>query len=107
LISASLAIIDGEVVRPQVARSNKSPPFLLAFCAGARRAEQAGRSYGSAKMQSEIYHSENGDRWFLCRDSDALVYIEHKASLSSGGKVTTIELGISLVREGLAPSIRH
>jgi hypothetical protein len=43
-------------------------------------------------MQSEIYYSENGDRWFLCRDGDARVYIEHKANLASGGKVTQIEL---------------
>lgn len=41
----------------------------------------------------EVYHSENGDRWFLCRNDDGQVYIEHKANLSSGGKVTIIELG--------------
>ena len=44
-------------------------------------------------MQKEIYHSENGDRWFLCRNDDGRVYIEHKANPSSGGKVTIIELG--------------
>jgi hypothetical protein len=43
-------------------------------------------------MQSEIYHSENGDRWFLCKYSDTHVYIEHKANLASGGKITEIEL---------------
>jgi hypothetical protein len=43
-------------------------------------------------MQSEIYHSENGDRWFLCKDGDTRVYIEHKANLASGGRVTEIEL---------------
>jgi hypothetical protein len=48
-------------------------------------------------MQKEIYHSENGDRWFLCRN----VYIEHKANPSSGGKVTIIELG-DFLRKGRA-----
>jgi hypothetical protein len=43
-------------------------------------------------MQSEIYHSENGDRWFLCKDGDTRVYIKHKANLASGGKITEIEL---------------
>src|ERR1700719_2586981 len=49
-----------------------------------------------AKMsdrQREIYHSENGDRWFLSRDDDGRAFILHKANLSSGGKVTSIELG--------------
>jgi hypothetical protein len=46
-------------------------------------------------MQREIYCSENGDRWFLCRNN-AHVYIEHQANPSSGGKMTIIELGDSL-----------
>ena len=24
--------------------------------------------------QREIYHSENGDKWFLCRDDDGRVF---------------------------------
>ena len=43
--------------------------------------------------QREIYHSENGDRWFLGRDNDSRAFILHKANLSSGGKVSVIELG--------------
>jgi hypothetical protein len=43
-------------------------------------------------MQSQIYESENGDRWFLCRDSDTRLYIKHEANLASGGTVTSIEL---------------
>jgi hypothetical protein len=43
--------------------------------------------------QREIYHSENGDRWLLSRDDDGRAFIVHKANLSSGGKVTPIELG--------------
>jgi hypothetical protein len=42
--------------------------------------------------QREIYHSENGDRWLLSRDDDGRAFILHKANLSSGGKVTSIEL---------------
>jgi hypothetical protein len=43
--------------------------------------------------QREIYHSENGDTWLLCRGADNRAYIEHRANLSSGGKVTPIESG--------------
>ena len=46
--------------------------------------------------QREIYHSENGDKWLLCRAADNCVYIEHRANLSSGGKVTPIEIGTFL-----------
>ena len=42
--------------------------------------------------QREIYHSENGDRWWLCRD-DGRVFVLHRANVSSGGTVTKIELG--------------
>src|ERR1700736_2532684 len=44
-----------------------------------------------AKMsdyQREIYHSENGDRWFLCRNEDGRVFVLHKANVSSGGATT-------------------
>jgi hypothetical protein len=43
--------------------------------------------------QREIYHSENGDKWFLCRDEDGRVFVLHKANVSSGGATTKIELG--------------
>jgi hypothetical protein len=46
-----------------------------------------------SEHQREIYHSENGDRWFLSRDDDGLAFILHKANLSSGGKVSAIEVG--------------
>jgi hypothetical protein len=42
--------------------------------------------------QREIYHSENGDRCFLCRD-DRPPFILHKANVSSGAMATKIELG--------------
>jgi hypothetical protein len=47
---------------------------------------------GVPNVQTEIYQSENGDRWFLCRDGDVRVYIKHEANLASGGAVTAIEL---------------
>jgi hypothetical protein len=43
--------------------------------------------------QREIYHSENGDRWLLCREDDGRVFVLHKANLASGGTATKIELG--------------
>jgi hypothetical protein len=43
--------------------------------------------------QREIYHSENGDRWLLSRDDDGRAFVLHKANPSSGGKVSSIELG--------------
>ena len=52
--------------------------------------------------QREIYHSENGDRWFLCRD-DERVFVLHKANVSSGGMATKIELGDFLGRGKAGP----
>jgi len=43
--------------------------------------------------QREIYHSENGDRWLLCRNDDGRVFVLHKANVPSGGMATKIELG--------------
>ena len=45
-----------------------------------------------ADHQREIYHSENGDRWLLSRDDDGRAFILHNANLSSGGKVSRVEL---------------
>jgi hypothetical protein len=46
-----------------------------------------------SNRQREIYHSENGDRWLLCRDDDGRAFVLHKANVSSGGTATKIELG--------------
>jgi len=59
------------------------------------------------KHEREIYHSENGDRWFLCRDEDDRTFVLHKANVSSGGKVTPIELGDFWAKAKQAPSIRR
>jgi hypothetical protein len=53
--------------------------------------------------QREIYHSENGDRWFLCRDGDSRVFILHKANVSSGGASTKIEIGDFLAKGRAGP----
>ncbi len=53
--------------------------------------------------QREIYHSENGDRWFLGRGDDSHVFVLHKANVSSGGAATKIELGDFLGRGKAGP----
>jgi hypothetical protein len=50
----------------------------------------------------EIYHSENGDRWLLCREGDH-TFVLHSANKSSGGKLTPIELGDFLGRGKTGP----
>jgi hypothetical protein len=58
---------------------------------------------GMSDQQREIYHSENGDRWLLCRDEDGRVFVLHKANVSSGGTATNIELGDFLGRGKAGP----
>ena len=53
--------------------------------------------------QREIYNSENGDKWFLCRDNDGGTFVLHKANVSSGGTATKIELGDFLGRGKAGP----
>jgi hypothetical protein len=53
--------------------------------------------------EREIYHSENGDRWLLCRADDGRTFVLHKANVPSGGKVTSIELGDFLGRGKAGP----
>ncbi len=53
--------------------------------------------------QREIYNSENGDKWFLCRDNDGGAFVLHKANVSSGGTATKIELGDFLGRDKAGP----
>jgi len=50
--------------------------------------------------EREIYRSENGDRWLLCRE-DNQVFVLHRANEPSGGKLTHIELG-DFLRKGNA-----
>ena len=55
----------------------------------------------------EIYHSENGDRWFLCRDDDGRVFVLHQANVSSSGAATKIEIGDFSVEARRDPSIKR
>jgi hypothetical protein len=55
----------------------------------------------------EIYHSENGARWLLCRDNDGGVFVLHNANLSSGKRESTTVLRSSEIPRrmpGSAPS---
>jgi len=53
--------------------------------------------------QREIYHSENGDRWLLCRDDDGRVFVLHRANVSSGGTETKSQLEEFLGRGKAGP----
>jgi hypothetical protein len=49
----------------------------------------------------ELYHSPNGDRWYLVRDPDfERVFIRHQANLPSGGHTADIEIGAFLNQGG-------
>ena len=56
-----------------------------------------------SNRQREICHSENGDRWLLCRDDDGRAFVLHKANVSSGGTAIKIELGDFLGRGKAGP----
>ena len=52
----------------------------------------------------EIYHSPNGDRWWLAHDSDTgRVFVRHEPNLPSGGQPVDIEIGAFLVAMGNGP----
>jgi hypothetical protein len=45
----------------------------------------------------ELYHSPNGDRWYLARDPDiGRVFVKHEANRPSGGHIAEIEIGAFL-----------
>jgi hypothetical protein len=51
----------------------------------------------------ELYHSPNGDRWYLARDpSSERLFIKHEANLPSGGHVADIEIG-AFLKQGKGP----
>ena len=52
----------------------------------------------------ELYHSANGDRWCLASDSvSGQVFVRHQPNLSSGGKISDIDIGAFLSRGGQGP----
>jgi hypothetical protein len=45
----------------------------------------------------ELYHSPNGDRWYLACDPDTgRVFVKHEANRPSGGHIAEIEIGAFL-----------
>jgi hypothetical protein len=51
----------------------------------------------------KLYHSANGDRWYLAYDSAAGVFIRHEPNRASGGKISDIEIGAFLSQPGQGP----
>jgi hypothetical protein len=52
----------------------------------------------------ELYHSSNGDRWYLvCESGSDRVFIKHEPNVSSGGRATEIEIGAFLKRGDQGP----
>jgi len=55
----------------------------------------------------ELYHSANGDRWYLACDSAAGVFIRHEPNRASGGKTSNVEIGTFLSQPGQGPEKRE
>jgi hypothetical protein len=71
---------------------------------------ESGREEGmqTTIQTRELYHSANGDRWYLARDpASERVFIKHEANLPSGGHVADIEIGTFLKSSGLGPEHRE
>jgi hypothetical protein len=52
----------------------------------------------------ELYHSANGDRWYLVRDDESEeVFVTHRPNAASGGQSTDIELGTFFSQTGQGP----
>ena len=51
-----------------------------------------------------LYRSPNGDRWLLCRDSEAdRVFVRHEPNPASGGRQSEIQIGAFLSGQPLNP----
>jgi hypothetical protein len=52
----------------------------------------------------QIYHSPNGDRWWLAHDNDTgRVFVRHEPNLPSGGQIVDVEIGAFLIGAGNGP----
>jgi hypothetical protein len=52
----------------------------------------------------ELYHSANGDRWYLAYDRAAgRAFVRHEPNLASGGKISEVEIGAFLSQGGQGP----
>jgi hypothetical protein len=56
----------------------------------------------STGQHRKIYQSENGDSWWLCRESGN-VFVLHEANVPSGGAITRIALSQFLSSGGNPP----
>lgn len=51
-----------------------------------------------------LYSSENGDRWYLVRDTDSdRVFVRHEPNAASGGQVSELEIADFLIRGRRSP----
>jgi hypothetical protein len=57
-----------------------------------RGSMSSGSMLSNGTSQTEFYHSENGDRWFLCRDKSGHAFVGHDSNEPSGGGYTPIEI---------------
>ena len=55
------------------------------------------------QKRREFYRSSNGDAWYLCRDAEGSVKVEHEPNLPSGGKDSRVSVGAFLARGVAGP----
>ncbi len=48
------------------------------------------------KKARTLYSSQNGDRWYLIRETSGEIFIRHEANASSGGHVAHIDIATFL-----------
>lgn len=52
----------------------------------------------------KLYDSANGDAWYLAHDpANACVFVRHEPNRASGGKISDIDIGTFLSRDGQGP----
>jgi hypothetical protein len=57
----------------------------------------------TTSIVQELYHSSNGDRWALAKDSSGRLLVVHHPNQSSGGRCSEISLDVFLSRAGHGP----
>ena len=56
----------------------------------------------------ELYHSANGDRWYLVRDAESgRVFVRHEPNAPSGGQPSDMDIGLFLARGAGGPEHRE
>lgn len=54
-------------------------------------------------ISSQVLHQQKGDEWWLCREEGGRVLVLHEANLSSGIKITKMEIAEFLDTTGTGP----